>query len=182
MAALEYLLAVEQEPIYKQAAAASAGLVRATNGLYMRRLLSPLAYLLAPSKASDAAVSAAIAMQSILVNARPQKTSDGTVVDDPVWKVLEESEAVKHILWRLDNPRASGVAECAEVLAMIMERWAGARYRVGKAEAVRSCLLDHCMSSTNEAVVVACLRACQALGLHFIHFFCSFSITPSVHK
>lgn len=170
--ALEYLLTVEQEPIYRQAAVASAGLGRATNGRYMLRLLSPLTCLLAPSKTSDAAVSAATAMQSMFATVRHQIASDGTLGDDPIWKVLQESDALKHILWRLDKSHAAlgiGVAECAEVLAMIMERWPGARYRVGKVEAVRSCLLDHCMSS-NEAVVVASLRACQALGMSFIYF------------
>lgn len=169
VAALEYLLAVEQEPIYRQAAAASAGLGRATNGRYMLRLLSPLACLLAPSKTSEAAVSAATAMQSMLVTVRPQTASDITMGDDPIWKVLQASEALKHILWRLDNSREIGVAECAEVLAVIMERWPGVRYRVGKVAAVRSCLLEHCRSSS-EAVVVASLRACQALGMDFIHF------------
>ena len=169
MAALEYLLAVEQDTVYRQAAAASAGLGKATNGRYMQRLLSPLACLLAPSKASDAAVSAATAMQSILVAARPQIAFDGTMDDDPIWKVLREADVLKHILWRLDKNRAVvGIAECAEVLAIILERWPGARYRVGHVEAVRSALLHHCMSS-NDAVVVASLRACQALGIHDTH-------------
>lgn len=165
VAALEYLLAVEQDTVYRQAAVASAGLGRATNGRYMLRLLSPLVCLLAPSKASEAAVSAATAMQSILVTVRPQIASDGTMGDDPIWKVLHESDALKHILWRLDKHRTVlGIAECAEVLAMILERWPGARFRVGQVEAVRSSLFYHCMSS-NEAVEVASLRSCQALVL-----------------
>ncbi|KAG0572040.1 hypothetical protein KC19_VG064400 [Ceratodon purpureus] len=165
VAALEYLLAVEQDTVYRQAAAASAGLGKATNGRYMQRLLSPLACLLAPSKASDAAVSAATAMQSILVAARPQIAFDGTMDDDPIWKVLRETDVLKHILWQLDKNRSvAGIAECAEFLAIILERWPGARYRVGHVEAVRSALLHHCMSS-NDAVVVASLRACQALVL-----------------
>ena len=164
MAALEYLLAVEQETIYRQAAEASAGLGRATNGRYMLRLLSPLACLLVPSKASEAAQSAAAAMQSILVTVRPQKASGGTMDDDPIWKVLQESDALKHILWRLDEHHS---AVCAEVLAMILERWPGARYRVGQVQAVRSSLLALCMSG-NEAVAMASLRVCQALGVHHI--------------
>lgn len=174
VAALEYLLAVEQDTVYRQAAVASAGLGRATNGRYMLRLLSPLVCLLAPSKASEAAVSAATAMQSILVTVRPQIASDGTMGDDPIWKVLHESDALKHILWRLDKHRTVlGIAECAEVLAMILERWPGARFRVGQVEAVRSSLFYHCMSS-NEAVEVASLRSCQALGNYVIRLYIHF--------
>ena len=163
MAALEYLLAVEQETIYRQAAAASVGLGRRTNGRYMLRLLSPLACLLAPSKGSEAAVSAATAMQRVLATVRPSTASD-----DPIWKVLHESDALKHILWRLGKRHtAPGTAECAEVLTMILERWPGVRYRVGRDQEIRSSLRYHCRSS-NEAVAVASLRACQALGIYDI--------------
>lgn len=166
VAALEYLLSVEHNTIYRQAAVVSAGLGRATNGRYMLRLLSPLSCLLAPAKATEAVVSAATAIQSILATVRPQISFDGTMGDDPVWRVLEDSDALKHILRRLEDPVAttSEIAECTEVLAMILERWSGARYRVGQVGAVRSSLLNHCMSSDGE-VAVASLQACQALAL-----------------
>lgn len=169
VAALEYLLSVEHNTIYRQAAVVSAGLGRATNGRYMLRLLSPLSCLLAPAKATEAVVSAATAIQSILATVRPQISFDGTMGDDPVWRVLEDSDALKHILRRLEDPVAttSEIAECTEVLAMILERWSGARYRVGQVGAVRSSLLNHCMSSDGE-VAVASLQACQALGTFHI--------------
>lgn len=161
---MEYLLAVEQEAIYRQAAQISAALVKATRFQYMVRLLGPLACLLAPSKTSEAAVFAATALQILLVNLRFQVSSD----DDPTWKVLQESEALKHILWRLENSRAPVAPDFAEVLAAILERWPRARYQVGKLEPVRTRLLQHCTSS-NSSVVEASLRACQALGTNFAY-------------
>lgn len=155
--AMEYLLAVEQEVTYKQAAQTCAALVKVTRFQYMVRLLGPLAGLLAPSKTMEAAVFAATALQILLVNLlRSQVSSD----DDPTWKILQESEALKHILRRIENSRAP---EFAEVLAAILERWPRARYQVGKLEPVRTCLLQHCTSSSSP-VVEASLRACQALG------------------
>jgi hypothetical protein len=97
-----------------------AGLGRATNARYMLRLLSLLACLLVPSKASEVAESAVASMQSILVIVWPHKASSGTMDDDPIWKVLQEPDALKHNLWRLDKHHS---AVCAEILAVILERW-----------------------------------------------------------
>lgn len=172
VAALEYLLGSEPETIYKLAAGASAGLAGATQGRYMLRLLSPLAFLLSPSKTSLATASAAVAMQSILTTVRTRTADGQSVADDPVWKTLEDASVLKNIIWRLDKKNSNGlvgVAECAEILAIILERWPVARYRVGQMEAVRSSLLALCMNST-EAVAVSALRACSALGIH-LHLF-----------
>ncbi len=58
----------------------------------------------------------------------------------------------------------TGVAECNEVLAMILERWPVARFRVGHMQSVRIALLSHGMSG-NKVITIAGLRACSALGI-----------------
>lgn len=172
VAALEYLLSVEQEVIYKQAAGASEGMAVATQGRYMLCLLPPLAFLLAPSKAPQAAVSAAKAMQSILALVRPHKFTTVGMASDEVWETLHDADTLKNVMWRLDMTQnnstgGAGVAEFAELLTILLERWPAARYKVGSIEAVRSSLLGHCMSGII-ANAIAGLRACQALGTQLV--------------
>ncbi|CAM6023862.1 unnamed protein product [Sphagnum balticum] len=166
--ALETLLAAEQDAVYKQAAVATSGLVGVLREHHLLQLLLPLAGLLSPSKAAVATASAATAMLRIIGTAKPRVADKWRGLDDPVWQALEQADVLGSILSQLDMGQSvhgtTGVAECNEVLAMILERWPVARFRVGHMQSVRIALLSHGMSS-DKAITIAGLRACSALVL-----------------
>ncbi|BBN14107.1 hypothetical protein MPTK1_6g08910 [Marchantia polymorpha subsp. ruderalis] len=167
VATLQSLLGAERETVFSKAADVCEDLIVVMGdgllGYGGKRLVGPLARLLKCSKLSIV-IAAATALHGILLRIKPgiNRVKAG---DDSTWKALEDADVLA-IVNLIQDDRDSIVKDNAlmDLIAVIVERWPEARYRVGCNSSFRTTLLLRCTSNSDTVAQIA-LRAASALAL-----------------